>query len=408
MDDIPDPTYAEFLDQLTPWTLPQDPWLKAAWEGKFSCDYNDNSSSPNCYDYKGLTQSPDWTAIPKHATRFIDLVYVLAAALDDYIVEKCPGAIGKRSALRSCVKPHELNTFINKVSIERPGRTIRFNEFQETTHTFRFNQIQYNPMSRRHTSVAVASFAMDNDKVQISPEKMIWSPHIPIGSNGYPISVCSAPCKVGEIYIQGDKVSCWECYRCREFEIVSDNFTTCRACGLLTWPDQNTFSSCVLISVSYLMYTDLYGILLLSGTGIGLVATVLSVLVVIKGWNRRVIKGANRQLIVIILFGVGLAVGNIPIFVARPETWTCYTTALIFALSFTLIYGPMVVKTIRVYRIFKASEEFQTRIKFIDDKSQFAFTAIIFAIQVLYSLHQKKVMKTDWATWKIEVHHTHH
>ena len=125
MNDIPDPSYAEFLDQLTPWTLPQDPWLKAAWEGKFTCDYNDNSSSPNCYDHKGITESPDFTAISPISSRYIDLIYVLAAALDEYIRTKCPEAVGNKSALRACVKPHELNTFINKVSIKRPGRTIR-------------------------------------------------------------------------------------------------------------------------------------------------------------------------------------------------------------------------------------------------------------------------------------------
>ncbi len=383
-DDIPDPLFPKFIRQVTPWTLPHDPWLKANWEGIFSCSYDSNSSKPSCYDYKGIFEAPGFPSISTIAKRYIDLVYVIATALHDYISEKCPDAAGNKMALRQCVKPHEINGFINKVSVERPGRRIRFNEEQETAHAYRhvFNQIQHNSRDDTYTNIPVAKYVMEEDRVEISPDDMAWSPHIPIGSNGYPVSVCSAPCQVGEIYIQGDKISCWECYRCREFEIVSPDLTSCQACGLLTWPDQDTFSKCVLIPVSYLKYTDSYGILLLSGTGVGLLATVLSVLVVIKGWNRRVIKGANRQLIIIILIGIGLAVGNMPMFVARPETWTCYTTALVFAMSFTLIYGPMVVKTIRVYRIFRASAKLQTDIKFINDQSQLVFTGIIFMIQV--------------------------
>ena len=68
-NDIPDPSLQEFVNQVTPWTLPQDPWLKANWEQKFSCNYENNSTRPNCYDYKGITESPDWTQINPFSAR---------------------------------------------------------------------------------------------------------------------------------------------------------------------------------------------------------------------------------------------------------------------------------------------------------------------------------------------------
>lgn len=86
---------------------------------------------------------------------------------------------------------------------------------------------------------------------------------------------------------------------------------------------------------------------LTSLTGIGLLFTATLFYTIIKHRNRRVIKGATWPMLLIILTGVTLAFADVLLFIAMATEPLCICNRMVFNLSCTFIFGPLLMKTHR-------------------------------------------------------------
>ena len=90
------------------------------------------------------------------------------------------------------------------------------------------------------------------------------------------------------------------------------------------------------------------------------------------------------------LTGVTIASLTVFAFLSRPTTWTCALRQWGFHLSVNLLYSPMFLKTLQVYRIFKGGKKGKTRQMFISSRWQRIFTSCL--ISTMVSLRPRKLV----------------
>ena len=74
-----------------------------------------------------------------------------------------------------------------------------------------------------------------------------WSPFSSLDQHDLssPDSVCSRPCEPRLYYQYRDPVCCWDCLACRNNEILNEGKNGCVVCSALTWPDEETATTCI-------------------------------------------------------------------------------------------------------------------------------------------------------------------
>ena len=200
-----------------------------------------------------------------------------------------------------------------------------------------------------------------------------------------PESVCAKPCEVGEFHIQGELTCCWDCRRCRQTEYVKEDCSGCDTCPLFHWPEQTNFSSCESIAPTYIFWTDPLAIALEAFAGFGILCLVYITFIFLQMRNTKVVRGSSRELMIPIIIGMYVSYLSVFAFLTKPVKWACYANYFGFHLSCTLILGPLFLKSIRLYRIFKASGKLQHRVGMVDGSSQVMLTALLIAIEVRLS-----------------------
>lgn len=137
-----------------------------------------------------------------------------------------------------------------------------------------------------------------------------------------PESICSKPCKVGQIKIvqQGDRC-CWICANCRSYEYVY-NESTCEDCGEGRWPYPDK-QSCYDLELRYIKWGSMFAIVPIIIAVIGLILTLFVILVFIKYNDTPIVKASGRELSFILLGGIIFCYLNTFILIAKPTIITC-------------------------------------------------------------------------------------
>ena len=353
------------LGKTVPSDFPGNPWLLDFWQFHTHCE-DEKSDRPNKTASKlcnniPLNDVPGYNFASKNILG-VQSVEILARALETLISERCPRAFFEKELLKTCTSPGLLVEYLTKTNIPSSTGDLSFDETGAMIRDYELYQIQ--SRNGRYSLESVAVWSQLGKAITVTIDKLQWHSNTSLEKDPFqsdpaldsvPESICSSTCRPGEFFIKGELSCCWECRPCRDTEVVANNSSTCRICDNLTWPDQTNFTKCLPIAPSYLRWTETYGVGLISLTGSGLVITLAIILLVIKHRQRRAIKGSSLEMLTIILIGVLMAFVTVILFIARPSFITCHANRLGFSLSCTLIFGPLLVKTNRVYQVFAAS-----------------------------------------------------
>lgn len=132
-------------------------------------------------------------------------------------------------------------------------------------------------------------------------------------NDGVPTSVCSWPCEVGQIYIQGEVKCCWQCHTCRENEVVNANETHCTLCRKLTWPDPEGRKTCLPIWPTFLQWVDPFGMGLTTLASLGVIFAMSIIILFTIYSERRIVKASCIELTGIYVFNYLFLSVNQPI-----------------------------------------------------------------------------------------------
>ena len=212
----------------------------------------------------------------------------------------------------------------------------------------------------------------------------------------FPYHRCSDPCPPANFKVAGDQFCCWQCFQCRINEILVDNETSCEVCPDKQWPAGEDQLECVSVPHTYLTWGNLYGAILTGLAGFGLLLTLLLSTVTAKKKHLRVVKGSGLQMLFVIMFGIYLAFASVFAHIEKPNDALCIFGRTGFHLSFTLIFGPMLVKTNRVFQVFFAASKLSRKVFMGSELSQQLALSTIIAIQVMYRVPSQYKGRLAW------------
>ena len=364
-----------YLRSVRPTDLQNNSFLWKAWSDLAGC------GSPNdtdCYSQK-LSDLRAYFPLGDTVQSSIGIL-AYAHALDDLFRENCPEVLSQPALAKNCLKPGLLKQYLQMVQIPWGDDRLTFNENGEIVGDYALRQLQY--VDGEYRMVNVGVWPQETQEVELRIKDLQWEAARGHGGE-LPESVCAKECLPGEAYIQGELSCCWECRSCRDNEIVYKNATTCRVCPYLHWPDNITFTTCLPIPASFLTVTDILGLGLVILAGLGVLGTLALLWQIVVNRKKRVIKGGVLDILLIIISGLLMAFGIVPLYIVQPSDVMCVINTVCFSMSCTLIFGPLFVKTQMIYQVFAAAENFSRSAKMAKPIARAIITTIIIAIQVI-------------------------
>ena len=391
----PVPEYAKHYLSLTPKNTPDNPWMPKLWEELYECTWDDvdidnitnigdNSTENGVRSCNAIEDKPFMNRRVRDVSSiFCDTVLVFAHAMHALITDQCPEAFQNKDILKTCIHRPDILAYLRATDLEGyNGRT----QFDENGDKFGQYSIRQYFHDNPDLFTEVAFWDQMTDTLTFYPDDIKWDIFSRGSSSedGIPESVCSQPCKPREYAIRQELACCWECLTCRDTEILVEvrNKTRCDRCPVNMWPDDLTATTCEVIDPTYLTWGDPASIALVLGTLAILGLTIATMLWFIKHRRIKLVKASSKDLSGLILFGILLANLTVPFFIVRPSLFWCSISRAGFGISVTLIYGPLLVKTTRIYRIFAAGKNGTGKPRFISNRAQLVAAMLLLLIQV--------------------------
>ncbi|KAH9514734.1 hypothetical protein Btru_023452 [Bulinus truncatus] len=373
-----------------------NPWLRQYWEMQGKCSLDNGTC--------GVYNSPAEFSGFKFSTTvslILDSVLTYAHALHGLVEDLCPNLT--RSETRKCVKRDVLLRYLLNSSFEGFTGRIQFNPDGDVLGKYEIRQVAVTGLPAGHVisesssegsmvEIPIAAYDITYQRIAYNNNNFVSWGHLaqeeriinrsesdPLSF--IPESVCSRHCLVDEYRIQKEISCCWDCDTCRENEKIVNNGTGCEACPEMTWPDLN-LTICSPITPGYSSPTDTLSLIEICLSVIAIVCEGLVVVAYVVHRNNRVIKASSRELSALQLLGIFSGYVTVIVLQTKPSHEACNAVYFVFCSSFAWLYSPLLVKAIRIWRIFESSAKFNLRPRFVSPKSQIIFVLILIFIQV--------------------------
>ena len=368
--------FDDYFKTLNPDNKMKNPWFLEYWEKTFGCRWSNTSVGDDIQlcDRNDVIGEKNGHEMSDSIAPVIDTVFTFALAIRRLIKSHC--STFKAHELNKCVKGPKLLEYLMSVKFQGHLGYIQFNEEGDILGCYKITQVQY--AHTKYEQVHIAVWNATNHTLTFKNISIKWGGD---GVTSPPESECSRACQSGQYYHYTDMNCCWECRQCRSNEIVTSNGTNCEACPKYSWPDDQ-FHSCEAIEESYIKWTDPLAIILSVVSVSGMAITCIMIAFFVINKNERLIKASSRELCFLMLVGIFIGYLTVMGLVAPPQTDMCYVVYFGFALGFTWIYGPLLTRTNRIYRIFQSGKKSTKRPMFVSPRSQLVFAILLIGIQV--------------------------
>ncbi|CAL1527298.1 unnamed protein product, partial [Lymnaea stagnalis] len=375
------PEFYEYISKLNPETS-TNPWMMQAWEDLTSCSFLRGTCDPKA----DILRQPLFEFMLTPAL-LMDAVNTIAYGVHGLIRDVCLGA--NVSEISECVRGHDLTGYIRNVTFRGYTGDIKFDQNGDILGKYVISQLVYDTVdtplgygdtnSSRHISFTERKITWDH----LIKQNRLVPLEISEKDSGIPESVCSRPCVVGEYKIPKQLECCWECRLCRDNERIADNRTSCEPCELFTWPDPNTdYTSCSPIPLSFPPVSSTLSVLQICFAFLTIAVTLIVCGAYYFYQESRVIKASSRELSVLQLAAILLGYLTVICFQVEPSGPLCSMVYFLFCLSFDSLYAPLLVKSVRIYRIFQSGSTNTKSLIFTSPKSQMFIAFLIISVQL--------------------------
>ena len=345
-------------------------WFEEFWNQTFNCGVK------KCSGNESLSTSRFYGKYAA-AGAVIDAVNSFAYALrctlsiclnKEFCVKNAALSAFRHVTRRNIVKQSRCNdTFNNAIPFDKEGSYYRDVEI------INFNGESYD-------TVGIWKGNGNTSKLEIYQSKIAWfnSSSLP------PESLCSKPCKTGERMIKSKiKECCFTCYPCQGDEILLNN--TCSQCNTYEIPDGNK-ATCVEYDKLEVKITNYLSLIVVTESALGFALNSFVLYLFIKHIDSKLVKSSSRELSFFMIAGLYLCFISPCIFLLHPTVVRCGLRRFIFGLSLTACYTPLMLKTNRIYRIFRAARFMVSMPYLVSPRSQILICFGLLALQLLMSI----------------------
>ncbi|XP_015227990.1 PREDICTED: extracellular calcium-sensing receptor-like [Cyprinodon variegatus] len=339
--------------------------VKQFWEHTFKCkfkpsDWNDKETA--CTGNENIELAE---------TEFLDVsnlrpdynvykaVYALAYALDDMLqCEPGKGPFnGHSCASLQAVEPWQVLHYLQKVNFSTNfGDQVSFDENGDALPIYDVMNWQQLPDGKTGTQNVgeVKKSISGGEELTLDENNIFWN----TDSNKPMRSVCSESCPPGTRMARekNQPECCFTCVSCSGGKISNKtNSLECFSCPEDFWSSPH-HDHCIPKKTEFLSYQEPLGICLTTTSLLGtfICAVVLGIFI----YHRRtpIVRANNSELSFLLLVSLKLCFLCSLLFIGRPRLWTCQLRHAAFGISFVLCVSCILVKTMVVLAVFKASK----------------------------------------------------
>ncbi|KAM9359544.1 extracellular calcium-sensing receptor-like [Symphorus nematophorus] len=286
-------------------------------------------------------------------------VYALAYALDDML--QCePGRgpfSGHSCATLETLEPWQIVYYLEKVNFTTSfGDQVSFDVNGDALPIYDIMNWLWLPDGRPKLQNVgeIKRSALKGDELTIDEDKIFWN----FETKKPPHSVCSESCPPGTRMARkkGEPVCCFDCIPCSEGKISNKSGSMeCISCPEDFWSSPQR-DHCVPKKTVFLSYSEPLGICLTAASLLGtfICAVVLSIFIYHR--TTPIVRANNSELSFQLLLSLKLCFLCSLLFIGRPRLWTCQLRHAAFGISFVLCVSCILVKTMVVLAVFKASK----------------------------------------------------
>ncbi|KAM4743144.1 extracellular calcium-sensing receptor-like [Anableps anableps] len=338
------------------------------WEFTFQCRFAPTPSDWVENGGKICSGDEDLEAVE---TEFLDVsdlrpeynvykaVYALAYALDELLrCEPGKGPFHKESCpTLQTLEPWQLVYYLERVNFTTSfGDEVSFDENGDALPIYDIMNWVWLPDGQTKVQNVgdVKMSAFNGEQLILDGDRIFWN----FKSKKPPRSVCSENCLPGTRVVRkkGEPECCFDCIPCSEGMISNyTNSLECFSCPEDFWSSPQ-HDHCVLKKTEFLSYQEPLGICLTAASLLGtfICAVVLGIFI----YHRRtpIVRANNSELSFNLLLSLKLCFLCSLLFIGRPRLWTCQLRHAAFGISFVLCVSCILVKTMVVLAVFKASK----------------------------------------------------
>uniref|UniRef100_A0A4W6FEB4 G-protein coupled receptors family 3 profile domain-containing protein n=1 Tax=Lates calcarifer TaxID=8187 RepID=A0A4W6FEB4_LATCA len=286
-------------------------------------------------------------------------VYALAYALDDML--QCEPGRGPFSG-HSCgnlhrLEPWQLLYYLGKVNFTTSfSDQVSFDENGDVLPIYDIMNWQWLPDGRTKVQTVgeVKKSAFKGEELTLDEDKIFWN----FESKKPPRSVCSESCPPGTRMARrkGEPECCFDCIPCSEGKISNKTDSMeCTSCPEDFWSSPQR-DYCVPKKTEFLSYHEPLGIFLTATSLLGTFICIVVLGIFIYHHRTPIVRANNSELSFQLLLSLKLCFLCSLLFIGRPRLWTCQLRHAAFGISFVLCVSCILVKTMVVLAVFKASK----------------------------------------------------
>ena len=381
------PRFEKHFKNLKPSDNKFNPWFVEFWEEVMQCNIpGANGSVANmsrpCRSDESLPSGMEMAPVRV----VINAVYAMAHALHNLQQHYCPGLNGICVNMTKTFQREKLLTFLRNVTFADSALnfTIRFNQNQEIDGVYDIKNFQnVNDGVWKYNNVGTWQGQLFPDNtiqgmLKVNNSLLRWGRH----KAHPPTSFCSKPCNESQIHKprKREPKCCWDCVNCKNNEIIKNG--TCQSCPVGYSPSENLVV-CTKLPVLYPKWSSTPVVTFTVFTILGILGTLTTVALFIKHRSHSLIKAAGRELSAILFLGVMLCYITPFTFFGQPTDRLCGVRRFLGSVCFTACYAPVLMKTIRIYRIFQSAKSSVTRPSLTRPGSQVLISIGLIAVQLL-------------------------
>lgn len=380
------PRFEKHFLNLKPTDNMHNPWFEEFWEAILKCNIPGTQQSGHmmrsCRSDEKLPVGIEIAPVRV----VINAVYVVAHALHNLQKVYCPGVGGVCANMTREFRREELLKFLRNVTFPDPSLnfTIRFNQNQEMDGIYNIENFhkgkegmwKYTRVGNwqgqlRKNNQILGMLKMNDSLIQWGHSK----PHSPL-------SFCSQACNGSQIRKPRlrDPECCWDCITCEVNDIITNE--TCQSCPLGYAPNDE-LQVCTKIPLMYPRWSSAPVVTFIVLSTLGTLGSLATAVLFIRFRRHHFIKASGRELSAIVFVGIILCYTAPFTFLSKPTDTLCGVRRFWGSVCYTVCYVPVLMKTIRIYRIFKSAQSSVTRPSLTRPRSQILISTGLIAVQFL-------------------------
>ena len=395
--------FQQYFSNLTIESNVRNPWFAEFYAAFANCSLESQgpTGTGSCAKNQNITQLPRYQQ-GNFIPLVIDAVYTFAIALDKFITENCDinnfvwytnnrtcagqtRELNGSAILEYIARLDKVNSLTgNNLLFDNEGNVESMYEILNYQAAIRVGEVDY-----FFQRVGTWDSSVVNDSNQEALSLNMEQIQFGVDANGAivssPTSSQCSQCRPGQYRRVGLSDCCGFCDPCTDN--TYSNTTTAAECALCpnnTWGNNPATGStqCIPVPRSFLDYSHPYSIVIVIVAILGLFLVIATVIIFLIYWTTPVVKSSGREQMMLILIGIASCFVLAFFFVAPPHPAVCAIQRIGLWFSFSLMFASLLVKIIRVARIFLRKVNL-TKTRFTEPIYQVLFTFCFVIVQLL-------------------------